>query len=80
MFWLNRLTSAAFQIAVIARITERLDQLLAENNEIRDENAKLSNELQRIALVSTPSLSNNPELIFSYTNSYGVKTRWSSTI
>ncbi|KJA15063.1 hypothetical protein HYPSUDRAFT_59022 [Hypholoma sublateritium FD-334 SS-4] len=36
-------------IAVIERITQRLDQLLADNNEIRNENARISNELQHIA-------------------------------
>ena len=49
---LDRLTYAASQVLMAEGITQRLDQLLAENNEIRDENTAMANALQRIARVS----------------------------
>lgn len=41
---------------IIEKITQRLDELLVENGEIKNENMKISNEL---AQVSTPSLGNS---------------------
>ncbi len=49
---LDRLTYATSQVLVVEGITQRLDQLLAENKEIRDENTALADALQRIARVS----------------------------
>lgn len=46
---------------MIERIAQQLDQVMGDNSAARNENVRMSNELQRIAQVST-SMYNNPIL------------------
>ncbi len=53
------------QVVIIERITERLDELLSENSEIKNANTGISNELTQ---VSTSLLGNS--IILSYNTDY----------